>query len=117
MHGAEYLELRRNLATADLATNGDALPKPNTFTRLDELLIKSLTGSSQRSLARLTEKPRSKPQVARKVLEMVGQDRQGRKGVTQLNRSKSLGSDGCLPRATMQGGTLVPGISILRYVN
>ena len=26
MHGAEYLELRRNLVTADLATNGDALP-------------------------------------------------------------------------------------------
>ena len=35
MHGVEYLELRRNLVTADLATNGDALSKPNTIARLE----------------------------------------------------------------------------------
>ena len=89
MHGVEYLELGINLVTADLATNSDALPQPNTFTRLELsvnlVFIKSLTGPSQSSLTRLTEKPRSKPHVARKFLEMIGQGRHGRQGVTQLN--------------------------------
>ena len=35
MHGVEYFELIITFVTADLATNGDALPKTNTFTRLE----------------------------------------------------------------------------------
>ena len=47
IHSVEYFELRINFVTADLATNRDALPQTNTFTRLelslDLVFIEGLT--------------------------------------------------------------------------
>ena len=79
---------RRNFVAADFAPNRDALPQPNTFTWLELsvnlVLIEGLTGPSKSSLSRLTEKPRSKLHVARKLLDMAEQGGQRWKGVTQL---------------------------------
>ena len=62
IHSVEYFELRRNFVAADLATDRDALPQPNTFTWLELsvnlVFIEGLTGPSKSSLARLTEKPK-----------------------------------------------------------
>ena len=56
MHGVEYFELRINLITADLATDRDAFPQTNTFTRLELsvnlVFIESLTHGIEQEFAR-----------------------------------------------------------------